>query len=234
MMRTTQLLLCLFVFNSEAFSYQVGNISDEINFFSKDAIKKAAELNKDLKKTFKKEVVIEALNKIPMTSESAVLDGKSADPVFSEWAKKRMDKVGKKNIYVAISKNPSFVMVSIGAETRQKGEFTENDRNILIKILAENFQRRSNDRALLDTMQFVKMAIDGNLRGTPVMLQAAPQQKPDPNADVAFLWRWLGFGCAALLGLLLITGLIKGASQKTKGVAETIAQATKPPEQTPA
>lgn len=227
-------VLILFV-SLNASAFKSGTINDPINFFSQDAVKKASELVKDLKKTHKKEVVVETIHKIPMTNEATVLDGKTQDPLFSEWAKGKLAKAGDKNIYIAISKNPSFVMASIGSQTRQKGEFTENDRNILIKILADNFQRRNNDRALLDSIQFVKMAIEANLRGTPIMLQQPNvQPKSDPNADVAFLWRWMGFGCAALLGLLLITGLIKGMGKNVKTAAQTLAQATKPPEQTPA
>lgn len=193
-----------------------GFINDSVGFFSKDTVKRANEMIREMKKVHRKEILIETVHKIPMRNENAVMEGKEIDPLFSDWAKKRLSKTGTKNVYIVISKSPSFIMAAVGSETRSKGEFTESDRNILIKLLAENFQRKEHDKALLDSVGFVRTAIEANLKGTPIVVKA-PEAQRDPNSDVTFLWRWIGFGCAALLGLLLITGLIRGLGKTPAG-----------------
>ena len=50
-------LLGLF-FLSHAFAIKVGTIEDPINFFSKDAIKRANEISKEIKIKHKKQVII--------------------------------------------------------------------------------------------------------------------------------------------------------------------------------
>jgi hypothetical protein len=202
-------------------------IQDNAKFFSKDAIKMANEEIAQIKKLFKKDILIETVQTVPMTNEAAIESGKDMDPVFSDWAKKRLSKTGTKNIYIVVSRKPSYIMAAVGSETRSKNEFTENDRNALIKVLADNFQQRDYNRGLIEGIRFVRGTINNNLQGRPNNYQqVAPPVAENPAKDVTFLWRWIGFGCAGLLALLLITGLIRGFSQP----AATAASGLKPEE----
>lgn len=187
-------------------------VSDKASFFSKEAVKLSNDTIQEIKKNFNREVRIETVQTIPLSpNRTPEMDqGTQPDPVFAAWAKSRLESTGERNIYLVISKNPSYIMAAVGNQARQSNEFTENDRNVLIKILADHFQAKRYDRALLDAVNFVQDAMRANRMGTPISGPAAKPAVSSANPDVTFLWRWIGFGCAALLAVLLIVGLVKG------------------------
>jgi hypothetical protein len=130
---------------------KVRPVSDELKLFSEKAIDEANAIIARIKETHHKDLVIE-------TKEKGV-PAKEAE----KWANERYDTLGLDGVYIIITKEPRHFEVVAGIKTREKGYFTQDDVQEVVKILRSNLGKNS-DEALLKVAKYTLNRMNRQLK----------------------------------------------------------------------
>jgi uncharacterized protein len=153
-------------------------INDEAHLFSKDAIHKAENEIADIKKKYRKDLLIETREQGPPGDE------------YEAWAKRQAEEHRIDGIYIIITRKPAHLQVEVNNATLASGKFTTDDR----KHVRQIFQRelgKNHDRALLDAVDYVATTLkanSGSTAATPKVAAPKPIEPPGgdgPNVGVA-------------------------------------------------
>ena len=206
-------------------------VHDEAGFFSPDAIAKADELIKDIKRDAQKELVIETFKSAPTDKrdEPNSADPKVKDRFFDDWAVRQAQDEQVNGIYVLICKEPPYIKPAVGNQTRR--EFSDEDRNRLGEILVDRFKKKEYDDGLLEAVRFVRSSLkDANGRPAgrtasqqgpatwpPYQGRPAGGDRPAPSG-----WGgWLCFGLVVVAvigaGLWALSALFRGFQRGPMG-----------------
>lgn len=139
----------------------VAEVRDDGNFFKPDAVRKANEIIKQIKDRHGKDLVIETYKEIPQDRKGDYRDESKAK-FFDEWAQSRARSLEVNGVYVLICKDPSYLEVEVGNETRKKAFTTEN-RNHLRDLLLKRFKAKEYDQGLIEGATYVRDTLDQNL-----------------------------------------------------------------------
>jgi uncharacterized membrane protein YgcG len=182
----------------EAFAFKV---KDGAKLFSKEAVEKANKKIEEVKRDYKKDLLIE-------TAAAAPADKKS-DEGFTRWAAERYREEDVRGVYVLICKDPPKFRIRVGERTSAKG-FPRADRGRLEDKLKARLKAREFDAALLDTVNFVAERLDSNLGKVKAGAGSAPKARADERKGGGMgLLGWVCVGLVVLLGLWLLFGLIR-------------------------
>jgi uncharacterized membrane protein YgcG len=193
-------------------------VRDEGHFFKFDTVAKADEIIKDIQKTKKKDLLIETFPHVPAgkEKEATSTDHKEKDRFFSEWALQRAREAKVNGIYVLICKDPAYIKVAVGNQTRQV--FTDDNRDHLGKILVDRFKKKEYDEGLLEGVRYVQTTLKdaGSKRDDEQVYHPgggghhtaeSPSVPADASGDVLGLG---GYLCPLLLGLLCVGVVLVG------------------------
>src|SRR2546421_1662027 len=123
-------------------------VVDDGGFFSDKAKEKADEEIAEIKKKYKRDLLIETFAKAPESIAKVDLKNRQEkNHFFDNWAKKRATNANV-NIYVLICKDPAHVQVEMDEKTRESGAFTNSNREELAKELVTNLRAKKYDDAL--------------------------------------------------------------------------------------
>jgi uncharacterized membrane protein YgcG len=152
------LAIVLLAFARPAFALSP-EVRDGAGFFKPDTVEKADELIKNIKKKHKKDLLIETFSHVPAGDEK---EASSSDPqeknhFFTEWALRRARESQVNGIYVLICREPPYIKVAVGNETRKV--FTDDERNDLGSILVNRFKKKEYDDGLLEGVRYVDSAL---------------------------------------------------------------------------
>jgi hypothetical protein len=122
-------------------------IQDEAKLFGEKAIENANAIIAKIKEKHQKDLWIETVEKGP---EKAVA---------AKWAEKRASTAGIDGVYIVITTQPRLFEIVVGNKTRDKGYFTNANRDEVKKILAKNL-KDNRDEALVKIAQYTLDTMD--------------------------------------------------------------------------
>ena len=180
-----------------------GGVRDDAGFFKPETVSQAQDIIKAIKREENKDVLIETFHHAPAgkEAEAASADQKAKDRFFAEWASQRAQEERLNGIYVLVCKEPPYVKVAVGNQTRRT--FPDEERDHLGALLVDRFKGKEYDAGLLEGLRYVQSALtekakaDGPTTGSA---GPAPWQPPGGAGDGP------GFGMG--LGGLLCVGLV--------------------------
>jgi uncharacterized membrane protein YgcG len=203
-------------------------VRDEANFFSADAQTRAEKIIKEIGQRYKKDLLIETMRQVPADKreEANSSDEKAKRRFFANWAIQRARAEGLNGIYVLITREPGHVEIAVGNQTRTV--FPDEARQRLSQLLLDHFRRKEFDEGLLAAVQEVRSV----LATAPT---AGPGATVGPGADATSnhnrpahnrraapggwggtaggSWlRWLSIGLAVLVGVWLLSALMRAFS----------------------
>jgi uncharacterized membrane protein YgcG len=198
----------------------VAEVRDEAHFFSADAVTQASETIKEIKQQYKKDLLIETIRQLPdgKRDEASSSDEKVKGRFFANWAVERARAEGVNGIYVLITREPGHVEVVVGNQTRTV--FPDEERHRLAQVLLTHFKRKEFDEGLLAAVKDVRSV----LAKAPSAATAAPvpvhpnrptHNQPPPRGRAGGSWLgWLGIGLAIVLGIWLLSAVLRALSGK--------------------
>ena len=116
-------------------------IQDEAKLFGGKAIEDANSIIAKIKEKHQKDLWIETVEKGPEKAAAA------------KWAEKRASTAGIDGVYIVITTEPRHFEIVIGKKTREKGYFTDANRDEVKKILSKNL-KDNRDEALVKIAQY--------------------------------------------------------------------------------
>jgi len=199
-------------------------ITDSAGFFSRNALDKANAELATLRREYGKDVRIETFETVPggRADEVAKMDRSERARFFDKWARDRATAERVKGIYLLICRHPGHVQVEVDRQTRDQ-RFGDAERDKLRDILLAGFKHKDYDKALLDTVAFVRETMHKRLRPHAESI-GAPGAQPDRNEprDTEPAGRqpargmgWLGWIVVALIvlvGIRLVAALFSAIS----------------------
>jgi uncharacterized membrane protein YgcG len=190
-------------------------VRDEADFFKPATVTRANEVIKEVKQKYKKDLLVETFRHVPEgeRQEATSSDRDVKARFFADWAERRAREEGVNGIYVLITRDPGHVEVAVGNHTRTV--FPDEDRRRLVQILLSHFKEKEYDEGLLEAVRYVRQALAAEpttgRAAVPVGLDAPGLPHQPGGADGARwgLWPWLGIGLAVLLGIWLLSAVVR-------------------------
>jgi len=191
-------------------------VRDEAGFFKPETVTRANEVIKEVKQRYKKDLLVETVRHVP---EAERHEATSTDPAvkarfFADWADRRARQEGVNGIYVLITREPGHVEVAVGNHTR--AIFPDEDRRRRVQILLSHFKKKEYDEGLLEAVRSVRSALAAEPRAGGATAPAGSKHPGLPHeprgADGGAgwgPWHWLGLGLAVLLGVWLLSAVIR-------------------------
>src|SRR5260370_22117725 len=135
-LRTSLSILAALLTFPAAASALTPEVRDDAGFFKPEAVTKANDVIKAIKRDKKKDLLIETFRHVPDGKEEQATskDHQEKDHFFSEWALQRAREAKVNGIYVLICKEPPYIKGAVGNQTRK--EFGDDKLDHLGKILA--------------------------------------------------------------------------------------------------
>ncbi len=185
-----------------------GEVRDPASLFSASAVKQAEETIRNIRKEFRKDLLVETFAGVP--------DGKTADytrnreEFFTSLVNERAKSARVDGIYVLVMKEPPphrfRIQVGVGQATRQQA-FLSADRDGLVRVFQSSFRDDKFDEGLLAAVGFVERTLRSNLQGGAnprLATQGAANRQPSPaGASSSF-----SFGSLLMIGLLIVGGFM--------------------------
>src|SRR5262249_33410274 len=141
-------------------------VNDQAGMFSKAAVTTANDEIKEIKRHYKKDLVIETYDTLPgkKGEQAQKLEGAARTKLFEEWVAQRADELNVDGIYVVICRKPTQIQVEAGRETRKKA-FTGADCKQLTNRLVDKFKAKKFDDGLVEGVRYVRDTLSTNLKG---------------------------------------------------------------------
>jgi hypothetical protein len=135
-------------------------LDDNGKFFSKEAIKKADQLIREIKKETTNDVVVETFEE-PPTIKKEGLNGKDRDKALSDWAAERAKQLKLNGVYILICRKPGLIRISPGGNLRA---FTQENGKRTFEILRKDVGGKDSDEGLLKALGYIQEAMRMNLK----------------------------------------------------------------------
>jgi TPM domain len=228
---TATLLLGLLSVGGKA-QAAVAEVRDEAHFFSAGAVAEANDSIKEIKQRYMKDLLIETIVLVPedKKDEANSSDEKVKGHFFANWAIQRARAQGVNGIYVLITREPGHVEVVVGNQTRTV--FPDEERHRLSQLLLTHFRQKEYDEGLRAAVKDVRSVLStAPTTGTSATAPANPNRPghnqptvPQPTAPQPTLpsgraraaggsWLpWLGVGLAILLGIWVLSAVLRALS----------------------
>jgi len=134
-----------------------GQVRDDGEFFSPDAVRRANEQIGQIREQYKTDFVVETFPSVPAELRGAVQQDKAA--AYAQWIDQRARAARTDGIHVLITKNPSYLEAATGRETEARKVFSDADREELVQRMLGSLKAKENDRALLGAVNFVNSTL---------------------------------------------------------------------------
>jgi uncharacterized protein len=173
-------------------------------------VEKADKKIDEIKRDYKRDLLIETFSKIPDAHKAEYKDGEKKR-FFRTWAENRYKDQNVAGIYVLICTNPKSLYVLAGKETQKKA-FTPKNEDALSEQLLADLKASKPDKALLDGVNYVGQTLEHNIGKGSRSSSAAPtnpvsQHKGD--SPMSGIWGWICIGLVVLLAVWLLFGVIR-------------------------
>ena len=170
------------------------DVHDDAGRFGPEAVKKANALAAEMREKVGKDFVVETFAEIPADKKAAYEPAKKA-AFFKTWAGERAKARKVNGIYILICKDPTYLQVTAGVETRKKA-FPNADVDRLAQLILQHFQKREFDAGLTEGAAFALKTLEANLKdeprcelaGTPPGVKVT-QYAPAPGYSEGPTWR---------------------------------------------
>ncbi len=207
-------------------------VKDSASLFKPETARQANALIAEIKQRYKKDLLIETFAQVPEGKDGNAVsaDGKASPPFFRDWAAQRAREAGVNGIYVLVCKEPSFLQIAVGNDTRQKA-FPDADRQALSKLLLDRFKQKEFDGGLLEAVRLVQSTLKTNLAGgkadttsadSSFASKAGTQDQVNSSTPGSGWWSglggWLIIVLAVGLGVWLVIALIRAFTGGTGGL----------------
>ena len=183
-------------------------VRDEAGFFDRATIQKANDVIRDIKNTYKVDLLVETVPTVPAGKEA---DARSNNPevkgrFFDQWARQRARDARVNGIYVLICKDPTYLQVEVGTDTEKQGYFTATNRNELRNILMTAFRKKEFNQGLLQAVSYVQNTLREHKNAAGRGAANPPAQNPGGNHGGQDGGRpaWTGWICPLLLVVAVI------------------------------
>jgi uncharacterized protein len=206
-----------------AFAALTAEVHDAAGMFKPETVKEANAVVRAIKHDHGQDLLVETYTGIPADRKSEyekVKDDKEKRKhFFAEWARARFKAAEVNGVYILITKDPGYLQIEVGNITAGKA-FTMKNRDHLEELMLKEFKAKEHDKGLLDGVEYVRKAMDDNLKGTkaerPAPEAAPPTDVPGPTTGLPSLFShggWLGplcIGLAVIAGLWVLFAIIRG------------------------
>jgi uncharacterized membrane protein YgcG len=163
------------------------DLTDKANLFSKEAKDEVTPLLKEIRSLGKGlSFVIETF---PDPGDDAPMEEKARNKFFGGWAEERAKELKVKGVYLLVCKNPRRFELLVDTKTTEQA-FPETDRTELKSILATNFEKKDDNKALIAGVTFTRDRMKANVGTTSTT--------PSKPAESGWVY-W-----ASLIGLILL------------------------------
>jgi hypothetical protein len=154
-------------------------VNDEAKLFSEAAKEKANKEIAEIKRRYRKDLLIETLAR-PKGGAAAKLSKDERAKFFTRFADERARAARVDGIYALISVEPRYVEVVSGEATRRKGIFTDENDLALAKKLIAKLSAGQPDEALLDGVAYVSQTLSRTARPGETPKGDTPADRPKP------------------------------------------------------
>ena len=185
-------------------------VRDNAGLFKPETVKEADSIIRAIKHDHGQDLLIETYSGIPadkMAEYAKVKDDKEKHKqFFAEWARARFKAAEVNGVYILITKEPGHLQIEVGNLTAAKAFRMEN-RDHLEELMLKEFKAKEYDKGLLEGVEYVRKAMDENLKGVkkgerPVPGVVPPGESPGPTpVERPSLFsggNWLGLLCIGL------------------------------------
>ncbi len=199
-------------------------IVDNAGFFDRATRARAQEEIRSLQKTYKSGIDIFTYKTVPGLKLSG--DPRMAEAELTGWLETRAGKVNGHNMLVLAIQNPPYLMVSLGTVLRGRSVFSPNDRNSMVRLLADRFRTEEMNKGLLELVSFVRSTFSNRIEGTNIptfteritQQMMAQQQQQQKNAGPSSLLNWVGLVLVLVFGGWLAYNVYQTFANTKKGL----------------
>jgi hypothetical protein len=190
-------------------------VKDDIGFFSPRAREQADQKVGEIKRTFNKDLYIEAISPPPQPKGLDTKDTKAVDAFFDEFAKKRFTDLHENGVYVLIVNNAKVhkLRVMVGDNTAAEHYFTAANRDTLFKNFREKLSANDKDGALLYASNYVFDTMKSNHPVVPRKTAMAPapvHHEDAPARSTGFNWMPIVTILLVVIGVWVLFAIIRG------------------------
>ncbi len=141
----------------------VGAVTDHAGFFRPAAVQSANGRLKEIKQTFRRDVVVETFKGVPPDRAEQVKAMKPADRdrFFDEWLADRM-RQSKADVHALICQDPTHLAIGSGGDADKKA-FPKADRDKLRDLLVARFAKKDFDNGLAEGVGLIRSSLESNL-----------------------------------------------------------------------
>jgi hypothetical protein len=132
-------------------------VKDNAELFTPAALETAKKEIAAIKQACVRDLLIETFKTAPPNriSELRGMDADARKGFFTDWSKKRMQRLHLKDIYVLFCKDPPYIEVTVGQEMLHRA-FPAADRDHLRDLMLTHFRQKDYDTSLLKGVRFVR------------------------------------------------------------------------------
>jgi uncharacterized membrane protein YgcG len=203
-------------------------VRDTGGMFKPETIKEANAIIRAIKHDHGQDLLVESYPGIPADKKAEyekVKDNKEKRKhFFAEWARARFRAAEVNGVYILITKDPGYLQIEVGNVTAERA-FTMDNRDHLEALMLKDFKAKDYDKGLLDGVEYVRKAMDENLKtkkaAHPAPAAPPPTGFPGPTtpARPSLLSHggWLGLLCIGLVviaGIWVLFAIIRGLSAR--------------------
>jgi hypothetical protein len=134
-------------------------VQDTARFFTPETIKKANAVMADIKKRYKKDVIVESIKEIPDDWKSKYDKAKSDPEKKKAFFLKLVDARAKKldGVYILVCKRPHWTQFNADRVTQKKA-FPAAMQKRLVAVVEEKFGKGEYDTGLLELLALIESA----------------------------------------------------------------------------
>ena len=135
-------------------------VRDGADFFSPEAESRVNEMLSRIQQRHGKNVVVETY---PSTPPALSVGGtqEQRSQAYDQWMTRRGREVGA-DIFVLVTREPSFAQVGASQAMRSSGAFTQADYNETASLLVGQFKQKRFDEGLVQAVQFIDRRLGSN------------------------------------------------------------------------
>ena len=135
-------------------------VRDGADFFSPEAESRVNEMLARIQQRHGKNVVVETY---PTTPPSLAVGGsqQQRSQAYDQWMTRRGREVGA-DVFVLVTREPSFAQVGASQAMRSSGAFTQADYNETASLLVGQFKQKRFDEGLVQAVQFIDRRLGSN------------------------------------------------------------------------
>ena len=158
-------------------------VRDDARILQPDTVSNVDRQLAAIKQQFGKDVVVETVGTIPEEKQQA-FSSQPKQRFYEEWITSEGRRLNVDGLLILIVRRPGHLQVGVGSQTRKRA-FTAEDRDELVRRMAEAFKQRAFDRGLLEGVQFVNERMARNLKMAPAAFPATQPAATEPGGEPA-------------------------------------------------